>query len=117
MGECIFCGSKKELTVEHLLPRSRHGPDIPDNAVWVCKSCNSAKGDRRLYEFYGLENRYKIPRIAEGKYLKLIYDLLEKKGLLDTRDVRQLCPICDLPRKCPVKEKMTVYCLEGTFKK
>ena len=25
------------------------------------------KGDKRLYEWFGHENRYKIPRIAEGK--------------------------------------------------
>jgi len=41
--------------------------------VLVCSHCNSLKGDKRLYEFFSLEKRNKIPRIAEGKYLKLLY--------------------------------------------
>lgn len=34
--ECIYCGKKTDLTLEHILPRSRGGPDLPDNAVWAC---------------------------------------------------------------------------------
>ena len=49
-NECIYCGSEDKLTLEHILPRSRGGPDEPTNAVWVCKKCNSGKGDKRLYE-------------------------------------------------------------------
>ena len=43
---CIYCGRKKGdgLTLEHILPRSRGGPDTTDNAVFVWKICNS-KGD------------------------------------------------------------------------
>jgi len=33
--ECIYCGGKMTLTLDHILPRSRGGPDLPDNAVWV----------------------------------------------------------------------------------
>lgn len=114
---CIYCGNKGELTLEHILPRSRNGPDSPDNAVWVCKSCNSSKGDKRLYEWFELERRYEVPRIAEGKYLKLLYSLHEQMGTLNISDVSKLCPECDLESKCPEKEKLTVYCLEGIFKK
>lgn len=115
--ECIYCGRKKDLTLDHILPRSRGGSDSPENAVWVCKSCNSSKGDRRLYEWYELDRRYDVPRIAEGKYLKLLYGLHEHIGTLDVKDVSQLCPKCDLGAKCPEKAKLTVYCLEGTFRR
>ena len=115
--QCIYCSREKKLTVEHILPRSRGGPDSPDNAVFVCKRCNSSKGDRRLYEWYGLERRYELPRIAEGKYLKLLFDLHEEIGTLEVRDVSKLCRRCDLTAKCPKKEKLTVYCLEGAFQK
>jgi len=113
--ECIYCGGKMDLTLDHILPRSRGGPDSPDNAVWVCKSCNSSKGDRRLYEWYELDRRYEVPKIAEGKYLKLLYALHEQMGTLDVKDVSQLCPKCDLGAKCPEKGKLTVYCVEGLF--
>lgn len=115
--ECIYCGSHEQLTLDHILPRARGGPDSSDNAVWVCQPCNSAKGDRRLYEWYGLDRRYDIPRIAEGKYLKLLYTLHEALNTLDTHDVSKLCPRCDLTAKCPEKQRLTVYCLEGLFRK
>jgi hypothetical protein len=78
---------------------------------------NSSKGDNRLYEWFGLDNRYRIPRIAEGKYLKLLYSLHERNGTLKLSDVSALCPRCDLESKCPEKQKLTVYCLERVFTK
>jgi hypothetical protein len=110
---CIYCGKKGDLTLEHILPRSRGGPDTADNAVFVCRTCNCSKGDRRLYEWVGLENRNKLPRIAEGKYLKLVYSIHESNGTLDVSDVSLLCPRCDMESKCPEKQKLSVYCLEG----
>lgn len=116
-NQCIYCGAEKRLTVDHMIPLSRGGPDHPDNAVWVCSRCNSSKGNKRLYEFYGLKNRNKIPRIVEGKYLKLLNDELEKRELLEVsqENISGLCKECDLGKKCPVPEDLTVYCLEGIF--
>ena len=111
---CVYCGAHGGLTVEHMLPRARSGPDVPENAVWVCTSCNSKKGSKRLYEWYGLESRNALPRIAEGKYLKLLYSLHERAGTLDALPA-DLCPSCDLGNKCPVEGSLTVYCLEGVF--
>jgi hypothetical protein len=110
---CIYCGKKCDLTLEHILPRSRGGPDTADNAVFVCRTCNCSKGAQRLYEWFGLKNRNRIPRIAEGKYLKLIYSIHESNGTLNISDISTLCPRCDLESKCPEKQKLTVYCLEG----
>ncbi|MGD2201005.1 MAG: HNH endonuclease signature motif containing protein [Candidatus Bathyarchaeota archaeon] len=116
---CIYCGVEEKLTVEHMIPLSRGGPDNPDNAVMVCSHCNSLKGDKRLYEFFELKNRNRIPRIAEGKYLKLLYDKLDNRDLLDLDKDRiaDLCELCDLGQKCPVPEDLSVYCLEGVFTK
>lgn len=114
---CIYCGAKETLTLEHVMPRCRGGPDIADNAIWVCQRCNSSKGEKRLYEWFGLGRRNEIPRIAEGKYLKLLYAFHEEFGTLEVSDVASLCPRCDLSAKCPEKQKLTVYCLEGVFRK
>lgn len=114
VGECIYCGAKTGLTLEHILPKCCGGPDSADNSVFVCKSCNSKKGGKRLYDYFGLENKDSIPRIAEGKYLKLLYSMHETQGTLNETDLNKLCPKCD--EKCP-KTKLTVYCLEGLFKK
>jgi hypothetical protein len=121
LDECIYCGNKGDLTIEHILPRSCGGPDIPDNAIKVCKSCNSSKGNRKLYEWIGIPNKDKIPRIAEGKYLKLLYEMHDKLGTLNTDKnelKNKLCPICDMPDLCKEEGhegKLTVYCLEGVF--
>lgn len=120
-NECIYCGNKTELTTEHILPRVCGGPDSPDNAIRICKTCNSKKGGKRLYEWFTRARKDEIPRIAEGKYLKLLYDLHEKKRTLDTHlSVLQekICPHCDLKKRCfgeAVEGKLTVYCLEGMF--
>jgi len=116
--ECIYCGSKKDLSTDHLIPRNRGGPDIGDNAVRACKSCNSSKGDNGVYEWFTLDSRDGVPRIAEGKYLKLLYDLHEAKGTLDKgrKDLKDLCDICTVGHLCKESE-LTVYCLESILMK
>jgi hypothetical protein len=114
---CIYCGAETDLTVEHMIPVSRGGPDHPDNFVRVCKHCNSSKGNKGVYEYFGYENRNKIPRIAEGKYLKLLYSKYEKRGILMVHvdDIEQLCNRCYLREKCPVPGEYNVYCIEGVY--
>lgn len=65
-NKCIYCGEEKQLTVEHILPHCCGGEDITDNVVMVCKSCNSSKGGKRLYEWRGLDAKDTHHRIAEG---------------------------------------------------
>jgi len=50
---CVYCGSKSELTFDHLLPRSKGCKTDWDNVVTACSSCNVKKG-RRLYENSGM---------------------------------------------------------------
>jgi len=52
LDHCVYCGQEKTLTLEHLFPRAFRGPEDEKNAVWACAACNSAKGARRLYEFW-----------------------------------------------------------------
>lgn len=111
--ECIFCGRKHDLTIDHLLPRCFNGPDDEKNVIWVCKKCNSSKGSKRLYEFWtvkkGLKGaKYEVPRIAEGKYLKLAYEVLGQRNMLDldiSKIKEKICPKCDIKQLC-IKEKM-----------
>ena len=41
---CQYCGSEKDLTLDHLVPRSKGGKSIWTNLVTACKRCNSKKG-------------------------------------------------------------------------
>ena len=45
---CQYCGSKNDLTFDHLLPRSKGGKTDWDNVVTACSSCNVQKGGRLL---------------------------------------------------------------------
>jgi len=116
---CIYCGKADALTTDHILPQIYGGEDIPDNVVRVCKSCNSSKGHKGFYEWQGLAERDNCNRIAEGKYLKYLYSLHEKRGTLDYT-VSDLCDTCSLNKKCIEEDhenKLTVYCIEGCFLK
>ncbi len=43
--ECQYCGTKRELTLDHVIPSSRGGPHSWLNLVTACKRCNAKKGD------------------------------------------------------------------------
>ena len=46
--ECQYCGSKKSLTIDHVIPRSKGGKDTWQNLVACCTSCNIRKGNKLL---------------------------------------------------------------------
>ncbi len=43
---CVYCGTTKNLTLDHVIPRSKGGVDSWENLVTACHSCNSKKGNR-----------------------------------------------------------------------
>jgi CRISPR/Cas system Type II protein with McrA/HNH and RuvC-like nuclease domain len=56
--ECCYCGSKRNLTIDHVIPKSRGGSNYWDNLVTSCGRCNSNK-DNMTPEEAGLKMRYK----------------------------------------------------------
>jgi 5-methylcytosine-specific restriction endonuclease McrA len=43
---CQYCGSRSNLTVDHVIPRSKGGGSSWDNIVASCAPCNRRKGDQ-----------------------------------------------------------------------
>lgn len=55
---CIYCGvkpgiiqkgqllSKRDFTIDHIIPRSKGGKDTWSNTACACAACNHRKGDR-----------------------------------------------------------------------
>lgn len=46
---CQYCGDtpgRAQLTIDHVLPTSRGGPNDWDNVVTACLACNQRKGNR-----------------------------------------------------------------------
>jgi len=91
---CVYCGSSSGLTVDHIIPISRAGVDprvnallnSQDNCVLACRKCNTSKGDRDVFEWYGPERAGEIPRLVLSKFLKVAYRLHETQGTLDLED-------------------------------
>lgn len=48
---CQYCGRvppKDELTIDHVIPRSKGGKSVWENVVLACMACNMKKGDSLL---------------------------------------------------------------------
>lgn len=49
---CRYCGTTAEdgaiLQVDHVIPRSRGGRDVPQNLLTACRACNAGKSDTPL---------------------------------------------------------------------
>jgi len=70
--KCQYCGAQppaRELTVDHILPRSRGGETKWENVVIACKHCNSKKGNKTPVE---ANMRLKV-KPNKPKYLALAY--------------------------------------------
>jgi len=67
--ECVYCGcnNRKTLTLDHVVPQSKGGPNTWDNLVTACKVCNNEKANLTLKE-YGRE----IPKPKRPHYLMLL---------------------------------------------
>jgi hypothetical protein len=93
-GVCIYCGATKGLTTDHIVPTSRAGVDprivsildSGDNCVRACQTCNSSKGDRDVFEWFGPARLDDIPNLVLSKFLKLAYRVHETQGTLDLKD-------------------------------
>lgn len=47
-NQCQYCGTTNDLTLDHLIPRSKGGKSSWKNLVTACKACNAKKGDNTL---------------------------------------------------------------------
>ena len=58
-GQCQYCGSTKQLTIDHVIPRSKGGKTSWTNLVTACNRCNVFKGDKTL-EQVGMQLRTEL---------------------------------------------------------
>lgn len=49
-GTCWYCGTAARLTVDHIVPKSAHGPRKLWNLARVCMPCNKLKADHIIVE-------------------------------------------------------------------
>lgn len=79
-GMCLYClkdlhgTDPRDVTIDHVTPRSSQGTNDPKNLVLCCRSCNSRKQDLPLTRFAGPETRKHISRNVKrsmAKFLRL----------------------------------------------
>jgi hypothetical protein len=70
--KCMYCGSTKHLTIDHIIPKSKGGGDTWINLVVACSTCNTKKGDKYL-EHSGL----KLMRQPKAPTNNIQFTLLE----------------------------------------
>jgi hypothetical protein len=77
-GQCVYCGNTA-VDKDHIFPHSRGGPDLWDNLVAACKSCNDAKDNRTPYQWFGNDA---VKWAAFIKYVESLSVSPRKKTLL-----------------------------------
>jgi len=70
---CVYCGSYDDLTLDHVLPKSRGGITSWDNLVTACRRCNARKGDYTPEEAY-----MKLPKKpVRPTFISFLRDLVD----------------------------------------
>jgi 5-methylcytosine-specific restriction endonuclease McrA len=68
--KCQYCGSTRDLTIDHVMPKSKGGGNTWDNLVAACHTCNTKKGDK-LLEHTGM----KLAKKPKAPYSKMQFML------------------------------------------
>jgi hypothetical protein len=89
--KCNYCGSEKNLALDHIFPKKLGGLDNAENLVLACRSCNSSKGKKDLIEWMYFKGEF-LPIMIIRRYLKLTYNYCSSNNLLelDAVDLKEL---------------------------
>jgi len=65
--QCAYCGSDENLTLDHIVPRSKGGVDNTKNVVCACHDCNQNKGHTPWEDWYLSQEFFSIQRYEKIK--------------------------------------------------
>lgn len=74
---CQYCNSTENLTIDHVIPKSRGGKSTWENLVTACHSCNNKKDNKSLKDV-GMQLK------TEPKRLHYVHFLARKKSICDS---------------------------------
>ena len=77
---CCYCPSKENLTIDHVIPRSKGGKTTWINCVTCCKKCNMQKGSKQLRDT-NMVLKAKPYQISYVEFLKKKIELFGFKAL------------------------------------
>lgn len=55
---CAYCGQKKRLTMDHMIPLSRGGPHCIENIAPACSKCNGSKHAKGVLAMVNMDYRH-----------------------------------------------------------
>lgn len=70
---CLWCG-RPATTVDHIIPSSKGGTDLPYNLLASCSDCNSRRGNQSAFSYFiekanSIPNHFKLCwRIVTAKF-------------------------------------------------
>lgn len=67
--KCGYCKSDRELTLDHVVPRSRGGKNTWTNLVTCCKKCNTKK-DNKTPKEVGMTLKVKLYQPTYQQFIK-----------------------------------------------
>lgn len=102
---CAYCGASENLSLDHLIARSKGGSDCGDNFVYCCRSCNSSKGALDVIQWH-LKRGTFPPLNVLRRYLKLAIRYCEQNGLMD----QELEDVKSFPFTIPAVEDFPPLC-------
>jgi predicted restriction endonuclease len=59
---CAYCGSGKNLTIDHIVARAKGGTDFTKNVVCCCHSCNQSKAHSPWEEWYLSQDFFSVKK-------------------------------------------------------
>ena len=68
--------------MDHLIPQSRGGLEVPHNTVTSCASCNRQRGNKDLMVWYRQRNTFPCMALMRH-YLKLCHACADRMHMLD----------------------------------
>lgn len=87
--QCVYCGSRKNLTLDHVVPKSRGGGNDWTNLVTSCSKCNVKKANRTPEEArMKMSHQPYIPSlIDENKSVRSILEEYYKSFFIDPQNL------------------------------
>ncbi|QLE42290.1 HNH endonuclease [Nostoc sp. C052] len=64
-NECIYCSTKENLTVDHVIAIAKGGCDALSNILPCCLSCNCSKQDKDYLEWYLQSPHFNLERLTK----------------------------------------------------
>jgi len=65
--ECAYCGSQDNLTIDHIVPKAKGGPEFTKNLLCACHDCNQDKAYSPMEDWYLSQEFFDIDRYEKIK--------------------------------------------------